>query len=98
MLVIKIEFWPLGDKSKAQEIASGRIFNDGSGTEEVGNYVVSLREEKKRYKESRVEGFKRLKRGPWELLFLALKNVFEPESIETPVVVHNGIEGSNGAR
>jgi hypothetical protein len=39
MLVIKVELWPYGDESRAEQIATGVIANDGTGTAEVGRYV-----------------------------------------------------------
>lgn len=38
MLVVKIELWPHGHESLAEEIARGYIANDGTGTPTKGNY------------------------------------------------------------
>lgn len=40
MLVIKVEIWPLGDESRAEEIGRAHVVNTGTGTREVGNYIV----------------------------------------------------------
>jgi hypothetical protein len=39
-----IEFLPFGDNSKAEVIAEGYIANDGTGSEEYGNYTTRFRE------------------------------------------------------
>ena len=38
MIVIKVELWPFGDESKARQIALGKISNDGTGDQMLGNY------------------------------------------------------------
>ena len=38
MLVIKVELHPWGDSTRAREVARMRIYNDGTGTPNVGNY------------------------------------------------------------
>lgn len=43
MIVVRIELWPGGDKTRKQDLATVVISNDGSGTDRVANYkaVVS---------------------------------------------------------
>lgn len=60
---------------KVKILGVGRIFNDGSGTPERGDYVVMLSTHGRKMRAKRVENFPRLKRGPWDLLYLALKNI-----------------------
>ena len=38
MIKITIELWPYGDSTKSKTIAEGIIYNDGTGTHEIGNY------------------------------------------------------------
>jgi len=42
MLVVRIELWPVGDRSRSKEIGRVVIGNDGTGTEVAGNYDVAL--------------------------------------------------------
>lgn len=43
MLVVKIEMWPQGDKSKAQLMEQAYIFNDGGTKADThGDYTVQL--------------------------------------------------------
>lgn len=96
MIVIKVEMWPLGDESKAYEIGRGVIANDGTGTDERGNYDVRLLKSDvyaKRpgvWKKGRVEGFPRRVLGPWDLLFRALRACVadrnRPTTVKAPEV------------
>ena len=74
MLVIKIELWPGGDESSAREINRGYIWNDGTGTIDVGNYKAEFlkRNQKTKnkgvWKKSILKGFKRQELLAWDLL------------------------------
>lgn len=86
MLVIKVELWPHGDETRAQEIATGVIGNDGSGNWQYGNYNVVLSNNGEcdphgmyeqavaQDKQTRVEKFYR-DSGVWKLLRVALNAV-----------------------
>jgi len=41
MIVVRIEVWPDGDGTRAEELARLHIANDGTGDEAVGSYNVS---------------------------------------------------------
>lgn len=75
MLKITIELIPHGNEEKKEIIAIGKIWNDGTGTKEVGNYQVRLYkngEPNKVWRSGSLEGFQRLTHGAWDLLCLAL--------------------------
>lgn len=79
MIVVKIELWPKGDKSKAQVLGEIEITNDAKGTQDLGNYNVKLfkwNEERTGrggiWKQGKVAGFPRKSRGPYDLLLRAL--------------------------
>lgn len=75
MIRITIELIPRGDVTQKQHLGTADIINDGTGTRELGNYTVRLSKWGRPntiWKMSRVTGFRRLKFGPWDLLFLAL--------------------------
>lgn len=80
MIVIKIELWPLGDKTKAQILGEIEITNDGAGTRDTGNYNVKLfkwnnKDRTKRggiWRQGKVAGFPRKRLGPYDLLLRAL--------------------------
>lgn len=44
MIVVRIEYWPLGDQSKAQELERVFIVNEGTGNrrQNLGNYGVFI--------------------------------------------------------
>lgn len=42
MIVIKVELWPFGKEEKKREIARTYIHNDGTGTNDSGNYKVRV--------------------------------------------------------
>jgi hypothetical protein len=79
MLRIRIELLPYGHEKWRATVAHATIANMG-GNDEVGHYSVTF-EEKQRdgFIEkfvSRVESFERLEKGPWELLYRALHQVY----------------------
>jgi hypothetical protein len=45
MLKVTIELIPFGDASKAREISSFYIANDGTGSSQIGNYLFRKKEE-----------------------------------------------------
>ena len=79
MIVVRLELWPQGDASKAQDLGTATIALAG-GTAERGDYEVRLlkgRRYAKRagvWRKGRVRGFPRRSRrhGPWDLLYRAL--------------------------
>lgn len=54
------------------------ISNDGTGDLCLGNYTIRLRDKRKRVRrKGKIEGFKRLEKGVWELALLSLQQVFK---------------------
>lgn len=75
MLVVTIELWPKGDRSKARNLGTAFISNDMTGSVEIGNYEVMLSkwgEPTQPWRVGRVRGFGRLTGSPWELLRRAI--------------------------
>lgn len=68
---------------KTANIANAIIANDGTGDKSLGNYKVVLYETRG-VKEIRTEGrvvdFPRLKLGPWDLLYRALRETVGEKS------------------
>lgn len=78
MIRVTIELLPGGLEKGKKHLGTMEISNDLSGTPEVGNYNVRLSKWGRpthTWKKGRVEGFYRLKRGPYDLMYLALKNI-----------------------
>lgn len=79
MLRILIEMWPHGDESKRYTLGEGFIANVG-GSHSTGNYDVRLMKSPVYakttgvWKKGTVEGFPRLRLGPWDLLLRALRS------------------------
>ena len=83
MLKVTIELLPHGDESRSRILGIATISNDGEASlktdGELGDYNVSLSKwapkQSETWKSGRVERFNRLSRGPWDLLYLALRNI-----------------------
>jgi len=78
MLRITVELLPLGDESRARHLGTATIVNDGAGAKDIGNYIVRLSKwgrPNDAWKTGTVKGFRRLSRGPWDLLYLALRDI-----------------------
>ena len=77
MLVCKIELWPGGNEVRAREIGRVLIANVG-GDQDTGHYAVQLMRSPEYsavpgpWRTGRVENFKRLRLGPYDLLLRAL--------------------------
>jgi len=77
MLRITIELIPASGLPP-KHLGTACIINDGTGSAEVGNYDVKLSKwgrPNQTWKKGRVEDFDRVQRGPWDLFYLALKNI-----------------------
>lgn len=69
MIIIKVELWPHGDEERKEEIASAKLWNDGSGDNEIGNYEYTLYGKKKtEIQGGFLKGFKRLDGHVWDLI------------------------------
>jgi len=82
MLRVTIELWPHGLEQEKTILGSGTIANNLSGTATKGNYNITLKTkgENRIYKECKVEGFPRKNKTAWELLYLALKEIYEKKT------------------
>jgi hypothetical protein len=93
MLRVTVELVPLGDESRAEVIGTAIIANDGTGTHSSGNYRARIHRfsrGKNRHEltpmRCRVGGFSRLDHGPWDLLYLVLKEALHPKHAGEPDV------------
>jgi len=78
MVRITIELLPGGDEGRKRHLGTALIVNDGTGTTSRCSYYVKLSKwgaPNITWKKGRVEDFDRKKRGPWDLLYLALRNI-----------------------
>jgi hypothetical protein len=85
VIVVKVELWPGGDEGRKRSLGEARISNDAteSLTTELrgGSYDVVLltgdpplsKKAGKEWRRGRVTGFPRIKLGPWDLLYRALR-------------------------
>lgn len=81
MIVVKLELWPGGDESRAEDLGSAIITNE-SNLSDISSYSVRLLKGKRYsarsgvWRSGEVKGFPRTdtRVGPWELLFLALES------------------------
>lgn len=77
MIVIRIELWPKGFKEKARELGTVVIANDGTGTNDSGNYDCALSNagffvnKPGSWKGGKVTGYRR-SLSPYHLLQMAL--------------------------
>ena len=78
MLRVTVELLPHGMEANKRVLGVATITNDGTGNEAIGNYRATFSkwapQQDKPWKTGRVEGFHRNLRGPWDLLFRALRS------------------------
>lgn len=76
MIVVTIELWPGGDRSRKELLGAATIANDGSGTPTVGNYRYALGKRKGvgTWKEGEIKGFPRKRLGGYDLLLRVLRD------------------------
>ena len=73
MIRITIEMLPGGREEGKRILASGLIWNDGTGSKYLGNYKYHLQKKTGRSaKHGRVINFQRRSKDEWELLKLVL--------------------------
>lgn len=82
MIVIRVELWPCGDRSRAQDLGEARITNTAPtlfGDRSLGDYRVELlkgarysRRPGEIWRWCTVRAFPRRALGPWDLLHRAL--------------------------
>ena len=84
MIRITIELLPLGSEIGKRHLGTAEIVNDGTGTAIISNYDVRLSKwgaPKSTWKKTRVVGFNRRKRGPWDLFYVALRNAIGSRNV-----------------
>lgn len=81
MIRVTVELLPHGDESRKRHLGTCEIANDLeeslASRGDLGSYAVRLSkwgQPTQTWKRGRVGGFDRIKRGPWDLLYLALKD------------------------
>ena len=78
MIRVTVELVPFGIEENKKHLGTAIISNDGTGSHASGNYDIVLskwnNKEDEVWKRDRVEGFNRLFKGAWDLLYIALKN------------------------
>lgn len=78
MIRVTIELLPHGSELHKRHMGTAIISNDGTGDWESGNYKVTLSKwgkPKVTWKKGTITDFDRKKRGPWDLLYLALHGI-----------------------
>lgn len=92
MLRVEIKLIPFGFKDLEKTLGVVEIINDGTGDLRVGNYDVLLSDEgmfttdgeSRLLSSARLEGFKRMKAGPYQILLAALLAALPPEERQPP--------------
>jgi hypothetical protein len=75
MLRVTIEILPSGDENRKRHLGTVEIANDGTGSAEVGNYSIRLAKfgrPDQTWLQGKLNGFDRIKRGPYDLLLQCL--------------------------
>lgn len=77
MIRVTVELLPYGMEDHKETLGVAYIANDGTGTQNVGNYNVEFMKHggKGLYKRTRVEGFPRRRLLAWDLLYRALQKI-----------------------
>ncbi len=86
MIVVRAELWPRGDEASKRSLGECRIANVG-GTRHVGKYRVELVKwnNGQVWKKGWIEGFPRVRLGPWDLLYRCLREVVGSRNEEDSV-------------
>jgi len=92
MIVIRVDYWPDGDKEQSYELGRAYVANDGTGTTDRGNYNVAICRKGKAAiphpvvnggpqatREGRVEDYQRERLPMWRLVMRALASAFPEE-------------------
>lgn len=78
MLVIQVQMWPRGDKSKAYSLGTLTVALDPNTvpTDRLRNYSwrITRFKDKGTWKSGRIEGHNPKTRGPWDLIFRILRD------------------------
>lgn len=90
MIRVTVELLPENDEDQAERLCTMTINNDLTGNKTIGNYDVTLSrwgqpnnydailsrwgQPDRTWRRGRVTNFPRLTRGPWDLLYLALRD------------------------
>ena len=77
MIRVTVELLPFGDETKAEHLGTAIIANDLTGDVETGNYWATFSKwgrPNQVWKRGQVVNFERQTRGPWDLLYLALRD------------------------
>lgn len=78
MIVVRIEMWPLGAKSRSRTLATAKITNTlTSSSNKLGDYKfeITLTNENKIWREGTIQGFHRKSKNVWYLLKLILEEI-----------------------
>lgn len=84
MIEVIVQLLPRGSREGARLLGIAKIANDGTGTQDRCDYDVTLSKfgGKGTWKKGFVQGFPRLKQGPWDILYQALRSVVGSRSEE----------------
>jgi len=75
VIVVTVELWPGGDKSRAQVLGRAAIINEGTGTLSRGTYAATFSDKAGRlWRAIEVRGFPRKRLLAWDLLYRALRD------------------------
>lgn len=78
MIKVTVELVSAVSSSRDRHLGTAYIVNDGTGSATVGDYDVTLSQFGKPdviWRSGKVKNFKRRTLGPWDLLYLALKEI-----------------------
>ena len=88
MLVVSVDLHN-ANTGKITRIAQEVIYNDGTGTNEIGNYVASIAKDvdinnpgrivETPRNSARVRGYKRLNMDVWPLVLESLKEIYDEQ-------------------
>lgn len=69
MLEVKIDLVPMGYRSLTRQLGYVKIWNDASGTDEIGNYKYEVKDEHNEIVAiGEYKGFKRLEKNVFQLM------------------------------
>jgi hypothetical protein len=97
MIRVTVELVPFGFEENKRHLGTAEIWNDATGTLDVGNYKYRLSKWGRpdvNWKEGKVKGFPRKSRGAWDLLYLVLRDAVASRNKDISPAVDNVKEGT----
>lgn len=89
MIIVTVDLWSMGSPAR-KVLHTIKIFNDATGTAEVGNYRYEVWSGYQKVRTGEVKGFKRQQQNGAQLLQLVLNDAYPATPVHTSVTKEEG--------